>query len=141
MEIQDAMSEPGGLNAHIGGKRLVFVTQRPASVARHAALLSDLGHSVALAETVAEAFASARSCTPDVVFVDIRTALPSPVEVIRKIKAEPRLAAAPVVLLASFDALSEIEKGLLEGACDYLVIDETTPAAMARQMPIWERPA
>ncbi len=58
---------------------------------------------------------------------------------LQELKADGCLGAIPLVILASFDCLDDIQAGLKLGACDYIIKTETTALALARGVPAWAR--
>lgn len=82
-------------------------------------MLIDGGHEVvAEARDGAEAIALARSCRPDVVFMDITMPGVNGIEATAAICAE---AIAPVVILTAFSQPAQVEQAARAGAMGYLV--------------------
>ena len=58
---------------------------------------------------------------PDLVLLDIMLPKIDGYEVLRRIRAEPRTGALPVVMVTSFSREKEMQRGLKLGANDYIV--------------------
>jgi len=83
--------------------------------------LQRVGHYVILATNGAEALSAARACEPDLVVLDVMMPGMSGIEVCRELRAEPRTAALPVILLTARAQESDVEAGFAVGADDYVV--------------------
>lgn len=83
-------------------------------------LLSAAGYSVVTAADGYEALARVVEETPDLIFIDIMMPRLDGFQTCALIKANPRYAATPVVMLSSKDGLFDRARGRLAGADDYL---------------------
>jgi DNA-binding response OmpR family regulator len=83
--------------------------------------LQRVGHYVILATNGTEALSAARACEPDLVVLDVMMPGMSGIEVCRELRAEPRTAALPVILLTARAQESDVEAGFAVGADDYVV--------------------
>lgn len=117
-------------------RHVLFLTDRPAKLEAYASYLGDRGQKVTVAATADEAWHDSEA-VPDILFFDLGPTPVAGLQTLRMIKAAPLFGQVPLVLLASIEALAEVHDGLLRGARDYLIIDETTPASLARQLPLW----
>lgn len=90
----------------------------------HKALLEFLsaeGFEVVGALDGEEGVEKCREEKPDLVLLDIILPKKDGYEVIAELKADPELAAIPVVLLTNLGSLNDVEKALAMGATTYLV--------------------
>jgi two-component system, OmpR family, response regulator MtrA len=83
--------------------------------------LRSSGHDVTAVGDGAAAVEAARSGAPDLVVLDVMMPGMSGIEACRAIRAEPLLAATPVLLLTARARTTDIAEGLDAGATDYLV--------------------
>ena len=82
-------------------------------------LLTDEGHSVTLASTVAAALAACRARTPDTILLDVRLPGRDGISAIPDLRAlAPR---APVIVMTAFGDLDTAVRTVTAGAFDYLV--------------------
>ncbi len=83
--------------------------------------LSHQGYDVLVAHNGRQALEVAAAERPDVVLLDIAMPELDGLEVCRRLKADPRLAAIPVILVTGKDRDDDIVAGLDAGADDYVV--------------------
>jgi len=83
--------------------------------------LSDEGHEVLTAYDGMEALAVARRHRPDLVILDIVMPRLDGLQVCRRLRRDPTLAAVPILFLTVRSAIEDRIKGLDEGGDDYLV--------------------
>ncbi len=96
---------------------LISIAFEEASVAAEFVVLRD--GNAALAEV--RKLADAKTPVPDLAFVDINLPLASGHEVLAAIRAQPALAAMPVVILTTSNHPVDRSRCLAAGAADYLV--------------------
>jgi DNA-binding response OmpR family regulator len=82
--------------------------------------LSDEGHEVLTAYDGLEALAVARHHRPDLVILDITMPRLNGLQVCRKLRRDPTLAAVPILFLTVRNAIEDRIRGLDEGGDDYL---------------------
>jgi len=82
--------------------------------------LSDEGHEVLTAYDGVEALAVARHHRPDLVILDIIMPRLDGLQVCRRLRCDPTLAAVPILFLTERSALEDRVNGLDEGGDDYL---------------------
>ena len=92
-----------------------------------------------LAADVRQAATQAEALCPDLVFLDLGDSSEAGLMMVRELKADDCLGAIPLVMLASFDSLDDIQAGLELGACDYIIKTETLASALSRRVPAWAR--
>jgi CheY-like chemotaxis protein len=99
-------------------------------------------YSVSAASSVEAAAALSRGHPFDLVILDLGPPAGGGLEILRLLKADPRLGTAAVVLVGTFEDMWAIRQGLQLGARDYLIRGETTPALVARRLRSWlDQPA
>ncbi len=126
-----------GPNVEPPRANLTFIAAAPDLFAAYLSHLRDDGYAVSLAASVREASTQSEALCPDVVFLDLGESSREGLTMLRELKADDCLGAIPVVMLASFDSLDDINAGLELGACDYIIKTETTAASLARGVPAW----
>jgi two-component system, OmpR family, phosphate regulon response regulator PhoB len=85
-------------------------------------ILDEDGYTIVAIATGADALQACRDDVPDLVLLDV--SLPgelSGLEVCRRVRADERLAAVPVMLLTARARPDDVEAGYAAGASDYLV--------------------
>lgn len=101
--------------------RLVVADDSLTTRAAMKALLELAGYQVAVAADGEEAFALVRDQGAALVVSDVQMPRLDGLGLVRRLKAEPALAAVPVVLVSSLDAPEDQAAGLAAGAAGYLV--------------------
>jgi DNA-binding response OmpR family regulator len=84
------------------------------------AFLRAAGHDVEVAEGGEEALALLAARRPDLVLLDYRMDGMSGPEVLRRMRAEPRMASVPILMLTGMERDARVEATLLAGADGYL---------------------
>jgi len=79
------------------------------------------GHEVITGNNGEEGYSLAKQEHPDLVMLDVRMPKLTGYEACKRIKAEPDLAATPVIFLSAKGQENEIEQGLAAGAEEYLL--------------------
>jgi DNA-binding response OmpR family regulator len=79
------------------------------------------GHEVITGSNGEEGYELARRERPDLVMLDVRMPKMTGYEACKRIKAEPEIAATPVIFLSAKGQETEIEQGLAAGAEEYLL--------------------
>jgi DNA-binding response OmpR family regulator len=93
--------------------------------------LTKLGYAVAVAEDGEKALELAFSLVPDIILMDVKMPKLSGTEVCRRLKADRRTAAIPVLLLSAKAQPVEIQEGLEAGANRYLCKPISFPDILA----------
>lgn len=93
--------------------------------------LAKLGYSVLVAADGEKAFELAFSQLPDIILMDVKLPKMTGTEVCRKLKADQRTAAIPVLLLSAKAQPAEIKEGLDAGANRYLCKPISFPDILA----------
>jgi DNA-binding response OmpR family regulator len=101
-------------------RRVLIVEDEPNIVLSLEFLLQREGYETAAAADGEEALALVRRLRPDVVLLDIMLPRRNGYEVCRAIKADPELAAIPVIMLSAKGQEVEVLKGLQLGAAAYV---------------------
>jgi DNA-binding response OmpR family regulator len=100
--------------------RVLIVEDEPSIVLSLEFLLQRHGYETAVATDGEEALALVRRLRPDVVLLDVMMPKRNGYEVCRAIKADPELAAIPVVMVSARGQEVEVMKGLEIGASAYI---------------------
>ena len=112
--------------------KVMVVDDTPANVKLLADLLGVKGYAVVTAVNGEEALAKMADERPDIVLLDVMMPGMSGYDVCRRIRAEPRTALLPVVLVTSLDPHGERLKGIEAGADDFLPKPINQPELFAR---------
>ena len=94
-------------------------------------LLIGSGYHVIEAADGAEGVAKAQDEQPDLILMDIQLPVLDGYEATRQIKADPRLAAAPIIAVSSFAMKGDEEKARAAG-CDQYVTKPYSPIQLLR---------
>ena len=84
-------------------------------------LLQDNGYTVHCAEDGSEGLIAARRLTPDLIISDLIMPYADGYDILRALKADPRLARVPVLVVSMKDKEADIVRGFDLGAADYVV--------------------
>jgi adenylate cyclase len=101
-------------------KRILVVDDTPHNVKLLVDLLSAKGYQVKTATSGPQALLSIAEETPDLVLLDVIMPEMTGYDVCKQIRADPKTAALPVVLVTSLDPREEKIRGLESGADDFL---------------------
>jgi len=86
------------------------------------------GFAVAAARDGDEGLKAALKEIPDLILLDVLMPKLDGFEVLKRLKAEPATKNIPVIMLTNLGQKEDIEKGLEEGAVDYLIKAHFVPA-------------
>lgn len=92
------------------------------------------GYNVVQAADGAEALQALHNNDIDLVLLDLIMPRMSGLEALEAMKADPRTAAIPVLILSNLGQEQDIERGLTLGAIDYLIKNEAKPADVAEKI-------
>ncbi len=112
-------------------KRILIVEDQEDLRAILRDLLTGSGFAVIEAENGEEGVAKARAARPDLVVMDIQLPVLDGYGATRLIKAEPELAATPVIVVSSFAMRGDEEKARAAG-CDHYVTKPYSPMSLLR---------
>ncbi len=93
--------------------------------------LASLGYEVHTAGDGLEALGIIRSTPLDLILLDLIMPRMGGLEVLETIKADPRLASIPVIILTNLGEESAVERAVELGAADYLIKNAAKPAEVA----------
>lgn len=122
-----AVEHPGGQPA-----KVLVVDDTPHNVKLLADLLAVKGYAVATAVNGEEALVKVASEDPALVLLDVMMPGLSGYDVCRRLRADPKTALLPVVLVTSLDPQDERVKGIEAGADDFLGKPINQPELFAR---------
>lgn len=83
--------------------------------------LTNAGHQVVRARDGEEALGLAEGERPALILLDVMMPVLSGFEVLRRLKADPSLAAIPVIMVTAKSQERDVVSGLRNGAADYIV--------------------
>ncbi len=116
----------------LAGWEVLAVDDTPANLQVLAQVLTSEGARVRVAKDGEGALASARARTPDLILLDVQMPGLSGLEVCRLLKADPALAAVPVIFLSAAGLTEDIVHGFEAGAADYVTKPFRAQELMAR---------
>jgi class 3 adenylate cyclase len=96
------------------------------------ARLASRGYAIAEVEDGGQALAAVAGLAPDLVLLDVMMPVLDGFEVTRRIRADPALPFAPIILVTALTAVGDIVRGLDAGADDYLTKPVEHAALLAR---------
>ncbi|HEU4323193.1 MAG TPA: PAS domain S-box protein [Roseiflexaceae bacterium] len=103
-----------------GGAKLLLVEDNQSNIDTLRTYLEAHGYQIAIAHSGAEALQMARKQPPELVLTDIQMPGMDGLETIRRMRAEPSLAALPIIALTALAMTGDRERCLAAGADDYL---------------------
>jgi DNA-binding response OmpR family regulator len=112
--------------------RVLVVDDTPHNVKLLADLLSVKGYAVSTAVNGEEALVKVAAEPPDIVLLDVMMPGLSGYAVCERLRADPRTALLPIVLVTSLDPQQERVKGIEAGADDFLSKPINQPELFAR---------
>ena len=104
-----------------GRARILVADDDPVAARFVASLLLDKGYEVLVAADGQDAHDVALRLKPDLIVSDLVMPYRDGFELLRMVRAEPRIASVPVVILSMKDREEDIVRGLEMGADDYVV--------------------
>jgi two-component system phosphate regulon response regulator PhoB len=117
--------------------RVLFVEDDTAIAQMYKLKLELDGYRVDVAGDGEVALQMARSCVPDIIFLDIRLPKLNGLEVLEALRSDPLTKTVPVVILSSHSEKELVERGAKLGVLDHLIKSKTTPAHLAVGLPGW----
>jgi len=102
------------------GARIVVIEDNPANLELMMYLLSALGHQPTSAIDGSDGLAAVRAVLPDLVLCDVQLPRVDGFEVARRMKADPRLAAIPLIAVTAFAMPGDRERALAAGFNGYI---------------------
>src|SRR5690349_3952846 len=112
-------------------KRILVVEDQEDLRAIRRDFLTATGYTVIEAVDGAEGVATARSESPDLVFLDIQLPVLDGYDATRQIKALPGLGATPIIAVSSF-AMKGVEEKARASGCDGYVTKPYSPVQLLR---------
>jgi DNA-binding response OmpR family regulator len=95
------------------------------------------GFQVIVAHSGMEAIDRASAESPDLIYLDLGLPEMHGFDVLKQLRAAPRTARIPVVILTNYSEPELVERGRELGAHDYLIKAHTPPAALADATRKW----
>ncbi|MGH7903346.1 MAG: response regulator [Candidatus Dormibacteraceae bacterium] len=125
--------ERSGSSPASGPVHILIVEDDPAVADMYRLKLEMDGYDVAVAPDGEAAVEAALVRPPDLVFLDIRLPKLDGIGVLERMRAHPRLAHVPVVVLSNYSERGVVDRCLALGAREYLVKSRTTPARLSER--------
>lgn len=104
-----------------------------------AAKLTAAGYQVSTAADGIAALAALRRLPPDVALLDVMMPGISGLDIITELRADPRTASIPVILLSARSQEFDVENGIAIGAADYVIKPFSPRELLARVEAVLER--
>ncbi|MDQ2836206.1 MAG: response regulator [Actinomycetota bacterium] len=104
-----------------------------------AAKLAAAGYQVSTAADGITALAELRRLPPDVALLDVMMPGISGLDIIAELRADPRTASIPVILLSAKSQEFDVENGIAIGAADYVIKPFSPRELLARVEAVLER--
>jgi DNA-binding response OmpR family regulator len=95
------------------------------------------GYAVNVATDGEQGLAKALDIRPDIIFLDLNLPRKDGFEVLTALRADPRTARTPVVILSNHGGKELVERGIALGANEFLVKASTSPAALSADISLW----
>lgn len=118
-------------------KRLLLVDDDIDVATMYEMQLAAHGFQVSTAHSGAEAINRASAEHPDLIYLDLGLPEMHGFEVLERLRATPRTAGIPVIILTNYSEPDLVERGRELGAHDYLIKAHTPPAALAEATRKW----
>jgi putative two-component system response regulator len=117
-------------------RRILIVDDEEKNLRLIGAIIKNYGYTFDTARDGNEALEKARTCSPDLIFLDIMMPEMDGYQVCRRIREDPALRMVPVVMITALDGKSARIKGLEAGANDFLAkpIDSTELIVRTRNL-------
>jgi len=120
--------------AREAARRALLVDDSPVFRNAVADILSELGCAVTLAEDGVAGLEALQHVQPDIVVTDIQMPRMDGIELIRRIRADPRLAHLPVIAVSTLASTQDRRRALEVGANAYLIKSELSEGGMAEAL-------
>lgn len=120
--------------------RILVADDDPVTARFVCSLLRDKGYEVIVADDGDQALQLAASHRPDLVVSDVLMPYRDGMQVLRKLRGDPRLEHLPIVLLSLKDREQDIVLGLEEGADEYIVKPFNARELLVRIRRLLDRP-
>lgn len=117
--------------------RLLLVDDDDALAEMYAMQLTASGFEVTTARSGVEALRLATVVPPDLIYLDLGLPGMTGLEVLERLRTEPKTAAVPIVILTNYSEPEMIKRGQELGAQDYLIKVDTSPAGLAAAARRW----
>jgi DNA-binding response OmpR family regulator len=97
------------------------------------------GYEVEIATDGEDGVRKALAGTPDLIFLDIRMPRVGGLEMLERVRAEPRIASVPVVILSNYGDDELRKRGYDLGALEWLIKANVTPTEVSNRIRRWSR--
>jgi len=117
-------------------KQILLVEDDAFLVDIYTTKLNEEGFAVEVAKTGEEALKKLEKIKPDLILLDIVLPGIDGWEILKKVKADPKLKNIQVVILSNLGRKEEVEKGLNLGSVKYLVKANYTPTEVVEEIKL-----
>lgn len=114
--------------------KILIVEDDPFLSQMYSTKLTTSGYEIDTAEDGEKALEHIKSNKPDLVLLDIVLPKMDGIEVLKTVRATPEIAGTKIIMLSNLGQESEIERGLKEGANDYIVKSHYTPSEVVAKI-------
>jgi len=117
-------------------KQILLVEDDAFLVDIYTTKLNEEGFAVEVAKTGEEALKKLEKIKPDLILLDIVLPGIDGWEILKKVKADPKLKNIQVVILSNLGRKEEVEKGINLGSVKYLVKANYTPTEVVEEIKL-----
>ena len=107
-------------DTHLPKSTILVVDDNPQNVELMQAYLESLNCTTEVAVDGVEALAKVPRIRPDLIILDIMMPKMSGFEVCRRLKADPKFADIPILMVTALNEMGDIERGVESGTDDFL---------------------
>ncbi len=107
-------------DTHLPQSTILVVDDNPQNVELMQAYLESLNCTTEVASDGVEALAKVPRIRPDLIILDIMMPKLSGFEVCRRLKADPKFADIPILMVTALNEMGDIERGVESGTDDFL---------------------
>lgn len=109
-------------------KKILIVEDDEALLNLYDKKLTNCGYEVVRAEDGVKGYEAAKREELDVILLDIMLPVMNGFELLKRLKRENFIEETPVVILSNYGETNNVTEGLINGAVEYLIKAEHTPA-------------
>ena len=111
--------------------KVLLIEDDPLVVRMYQKVLSFEGFEIESAPNGKEGLEKAKEIKPDLIFLDIMMPKMNGIEVLERIKADPKIKDIPVIMLTNLSGTHDAENAMEKGAFSYMVKSEHKPKDIA----------
>ncbi len=115
-------------------KKILLVEDDPFLIDIYSTKLSEEGFQVFVARDGSQVLEMIRENEPNIIVLDIVLPNIDGWNILKKIKKEPNLKEAKIIILSNLSQIEEVEKGIALGADKYLIKSDYTPSQVLEEI-------